>query len=292
MVQALNTGCHASDIIYANPCKGPRDIRVASRLHVPRTVVDSPEEVEKLAASGWKGSALIRLLVPDAGSAQPFSKKFGAPLSWVPEILNSLRLFRIPHAGWSFHVGSMCQTPTQFSGAIELCAAAHTFTPSLANPVVDVGGGFMAEEEVFAASAAEIRRSFKTFPSSTEWIAEPGRFMAAPTACLEVPVIGVKRSLDGKGFRYTVDESLYSAFSNIPFDGQRPTFELVDGLPRPLVKATLFGRTCDSADCLGEVEIPKLRVGDWLRIKDMGAYTMVSASEFNGFRDAGRQYLE
>jgi ornithine decarboxylase len=93
------------------------------------------------------------------------------------------------------------------------------------------------------------------------------------------------------GWRYTVDESLYGAFSNIPFDGQRPVFKLIGDDERPRVRATLFGRTCDSADCLAEdIELPELRIGDWLSVDDMGAYTLVSSSEFNGFPLARREY--
>ena len=109
MVQVLNTGASPSNIIYANPCKSIRDICEAENLKIKMTVVDSPEEVEKLAVAGWTGSTLIRLMVPDLGSEQPFSKKFGAPADWVPDILKTLASKGIEHSGWSFHVGSLCK---------------------------------------------------------------------------------------------------------------------------------------------------------------------------------------
>jgi ornithine decarboxylase len=89
-----------------------------------------------------------------------------------------------------------------------------------------------------------------------------------------------------------VDESLYSAFSNIAFDGQRPCFRLMDYDNRPLVHATIFGRTCDSSDLLAETEMPKLEIGDRLQIENMGAYSLVSSSDFNGFPAANRIYKE
>jgi ornithine decarboxylase len=296
MKLALGTGARPNDIIYANPSKGPQDITAAQQLGVSMTVVDSPEEVIKLRNNGWKGSSMIRLLVPDGGSAQPFSKKFGAPLAWVPDILDCLKETCIPLAGWSFHVGSMCNDPKQFATAIELCATAHSLVPpSLVRHgqlTVDVGGGFLPDRDAFAAAAAEIRASQRLFPKGSNWIGEPGRFMASPVVSLEVPVIATKKRLDGHGFRYTLDESVYSAFSNIPFDGQKPTFDLVSGEPRQHVRATLFGRTCDSGDCIAEdIGIPELRVGDILRIPNMGAYTMVSGSEFNGFDAPKRVYM-
>jgi len=289
MHQVLAAGAKPTDIIYAHPCKSSGDIRVARDLGIRTTVVDSPEEAVKLGQSGWNQSTLIRLMVPDGGSKQPFSKKFGAPLSWVPEIYDALRQYGVRLSGWSFHVGSMCTEPQQFSTAIELCAEAQAMIPTEGPITVDIGGGFIPN--VFEAAASEIRSSFRHFPPDTEWIAEPGRFIATPVITMHVPIIGVKRRIGG-GFRYTVDEYLYGAFSNIPFDGQKPEFELIDPAGhRPLVRATIFGRTCDSADCLAEdIELPELRVGDWLRVSNMGAYTLVSSSEFNGFPLAKRIY--
>jgi ornithine decarboxylase len=276
-------------IIYANPCKSIEDICIADG--VPTTVVDSPEEVEKLADARWSGSTLIRLKVPDAGSAQPFSRKFGAPLTWVPEILAALRAAHIPHTGWSFHVGSMCAQPRQFSQAIALCAAADKIAGTRAG-IVDIGGGFVPGQ--LADAAAEIRAAQTLFPAATRWIGEPGRFLSAPVATLRVSVIGSKRHPDHSGRVYTIDESVYSAFSNIPFDGQKPEYILKapDAASRPRVRATIFGRTCDSADCLAEdILLPELRVGDELEVPNMGAYTMVSASLFNGFPLAKRAYI-
>jgi hypothetical protein len=126
-----------------------------------------------------------------------------------------------------------------------------------------------------------------------QWIAEPGRFFAAPIVTLQVPVIGVKARSARSGWIYTVAESVYGSFSNIPFDGQVPTYRLLapDAASRPKARATIFGRTCDSADCLAEdIELPELRVGDLLEVPNMGAYTTVSATTFNGFPKTKRLY--
>lgn len=289
--QVLKAGAKPQHIIYANPCKSHEDVSTAWKAGVRLTVVDSPEEVQKLHEAGWVGDTLIRLKVPDAGSAQPFSRKFGAPLSCVPDILSAIRSSpRIRHTGWSFHVGSLCSVPQQFSQAIELCAHADTIAGQR-SAIVDIGGGFIPEPELFAAAAAEIRSAQRWFsPAATRWIGEPGRFFSSPVATLHVTVIGVKR---GGNRLVTVDDSVYGTFSNIAFDGQKPTYTLLasDAGARLHVKTTLFGRTCDSADCLAEdIELPELRVGDVLEIRNMGAYTTVSASYFNGFPMPDRLY--
>lgn len=263
------------------------------KADVRLTVVDSPEEVEKLQEAGWVGDTLIRLKVPDAGSAQPFSRKFGAPLSSVPDILSAIRSTpRIQHTGWSFHVGSLCSVPQQFSQAIELCAEADTIAGQRA-AIVDIGGGFIPEPNLFAAAAAEIRSAQRWFSPATRWIGEPGRFFSSSVATLHVTVIGVKRQTQEGNQMVTVDDSVYGTFSNIAFDGQKPTYTLLapNAGARPRTQVTLFGRTCDSADCLAtDIELPELRVGDVLEVRDMGAYTTVSASYFNGFPMPKRRY--
>ena len=293
--EVRDVGCLKDRIIYANPCKAPRDIQAAAHLGAHTTVVDCVEEVEKLHQCQYPGNTLIRLKVPDAGSTQPFSKKFGAPLETVHEITRSLFEARIPHAGWSFHVGSQCQKPEQFYEAILTAAVAEEASRvrqglRIVPTTVDIGGGFLSDSDAFCAAAAEVRRAKNLFPAETRWIAEPGRFFSARSAKIQVEVIGVSN----KGTKITVNESVYGAFSNIIMDGFVPRFRLVGrGGEATGLKATIFGHTCDSADCLAtDVSLPPLQVGDVLEVDQMGAYTSVSASTFNGFPLASRVYEE
>ena len=47
--------------------------------------------------------------------------------------------------------------------------------------------------------------------------------------------------------------------------------------------ASIWGPTCDGLDCIhSSIEIPKLNTGDWILWKNMGAYTISAAVEFNG----------
>jgi ornithine decarboxylase len=291
----------AHRILYAQPCKIPGDIQKAQDAGIRTTVVDSVEEVEKMA--GWKGQALVRLLVPDGDSKQPFGKKFGAPLAWVRRIAEAARYHKVMLSGFSFHVGSECQNPEQYVNALEECRKAMEVTKALGfgTETVDIGGGFLPEASSFVAVATRIRHVQKSWDPAVHWIAEPGRFLAMPTHTLYTQVIGKKPvwpppllPTEAK-WRITIDESVYGAFSNIPFDHQAPKIErdapfpsLASAVKRPTV---VFGRTCDSGDCLGEaIMLPEVAVGDVLRIPDMGAYTTVTASEFNGFPKPRRVY--
>jgi diaminopimelate decarboxylase len=94
---------------------------------------------------------------------------------------------------------------------------------------------------------------------------------------------------DGNGWRYTIDDSLYGQFSSICFDKKTPLWIRIpqtdsDKHPRKSSKGILFGRTCDSLDMIAKsYSMEELDVGDWLWFPEMGAYSAVTASEFNGF---------
>jgi ornithine decarboxylase len=277
----------ASDILYAHPMKSERDIQTIGTLGIKTTVVDSVEECEKLEMCGWKGSALLRIAVEDKGSKMPFSVKFGAKVSEVKEIASKSR---IPITGVSFHVGSGCESPLQYKGAIEFAAgeAFNILRRYKHNPkVVDIGGGFSSDPEVFLKTAKVIQEAIKYIPHFRTLIAEPGRFFAQPSQDLFVKVIAKKPSLNGNGIRYVIDESLYGHFSCIPFDHQTPPFIRIplNNERRGInyTDAILFGRTCDSLDVIAKGKMQELEVGDWLYFPLMGAYTSATASEFNGF---------
>ena len=251
----------------------------------------------------WKGDVLVRLLVKDKGSKQPFGKKFGAPIEWLPAIYRVAKDNRMSMRGFSFHVGSECQTPQQYADAIEECKKAKEIAKRYGfdTTMIDIGGGFLSDEQSFTKVATTIRHAIQQeFPDpAVQWIAEPGRFLAAPTHTLYTTVIGKKpvwpppTTSEEPEHRITIDESVYGSFSNIPFDHQTPVLERVRlGCPNEPKRPTIvFGRTCDSGDCIGErIRLPDLAVGDVLRVPMMGAYTTVTASEFNGFPKPYRRY--
>lgn len=286
-----------SSVVYANPCKPLRDLEKAKSLGSPTTVIDSFEEVDKLVSVGWTGGAFVRLLVEDKNSIMPFSRKFG----FTPDKVTDLSIYAknkgIALKGISFHVGSGCEDPQQYKAAIEVATHSLKQMKTHEHPAttIDIGGGFMADQTLFEQYARVIRcgMSRVNFNSSIadqpKFIAEPGRFFATNSFDLFVQVIGKKPSLKNDGWRYTIDESLYGQFSCIPFDHKKPEWLRIPtshqkDIPRKKVKGTLFGRTCDSLDMIAQAEeMEELEVGDWLWFPNMGAYTSVTASEFNGF---------
>lgn len=285
----MNTKGHFRDsIIYANPCKSERDIEYAKEMGHPLTVVDSIEEVEKLHLKNYQGGALIRIKVDDSESAMPFGAKFGATDHAVAKIGLEARRLNIALKGISFHVGSGCFSSRAHYNAI-IKSVVHCATlQAQGHPVkiVDIGGGFLPDSDDFAIKAAAIRNAIRiSSHANLHFIAEPGRFFATDSHDLFVQVIGKKEGT--RGWRYTLDESLYGQFTNILFDHQTPRWVRIsqsDTEKRKRGPGILFGRTCDSLDVIARSEsMEELEVGDWLWFPSMGAYTTATASEFNGF---------
>lgn len=293
-VAEVQKGEFRDNVVYANPCKPMRDLQMAKALGSPTTVVDSYEEVEKLVSVKWSGSALLRILVEDESSLMPFSRKFGLQTEKVSDLATYAKTKGIGFKGVSFHVGSGCLDPNQYKKAIKKSHDVIT-TLNLAGhdaDMVDIGGGFFSNKEQFEHYALKIRQSMYQYNKRPlKYIGEPGRFFAESAFDLFVQVIGKKPNLLTGGWRYTIDESLYGQFSCIPFDHKKPTWVRVpvsydkrDQLARKRTKGTLYGRTCDSLDMIADSsDMEELEVGDWLWFPNMGAYSSVTASEFNGF---------
>ena len=288
------SGQFRDHVVYANPCKPFRDLQKAKALGSPTTVIDSFEEVDKLKSVKWQGGALLRLLVEDETSLMPFSRKFGLPSEKVKDIANYSKVQGIPLKGVSFHVGSGCLDPLQYTKALQKSHNAIKEITSAGHDAdtIDIGGGFLSGTEVFERYARKIRCGILPYDMKhIRYIAEPGRFFATNAFDLFVQVIGKKPNLTNGGWRYTIDESLYGQFSCIPFDHKQPlwvriptSYENKDEAARKRVKGTLYGRTCDSLDMIADSsDMEDLEVGDWLWFPNMGAYTNVTASEFNGF---------
>jgi len=67
----------------------------------------------------------------------------------------------------------------------------------------------------------------------------------------------------------------------------------IDVSSRPVnTKATLFGPTCDSMDCVAtDYPLEELHVGEWLAFEHYGAYTVAAASTFNGMQKPTINYV-
>jgi ornithine decarboxylase len=108
--------------------------------------------------------------------------------------------------------------------------------------------------------------------------------MVATSATLVSEIIG-RAKRDGKIF-YHINDGVYHTFSGIVYDHWIPNFHSFRKGKKDL--CAVVGPTCDSFDKISLAEqLPaNLRIGDCLYTQNIGAYSIASATKFNGFEGA------
>ena len=113
-----------------------------------------------------------------------------------------------------------------------------------------------------------------------EILAEPGRVISAPSMALVCRVVGRAKRRDGWWFY--LDDGVYGAQSGRLFDGMQYRMSVFTSSDE-LSPCVFAGPTCDSIDELGRYpEFPILNMNDVIVFHEMGAYTLASATQFNG----------
>jgi len=294
-------------IVYANPCKQGTAVSFARDHGVRRVVFDNHSELEKLQRLYPDAELLLRVQTDDSLAQCPLSNKFGVAVADCRALLERARTLGLKVVGVSFHVGSGCSERGAFKSALRRArtvfdeAERAGFEPFL----LDIGGGFPGWDEEGQASFADHAEDIgqmleELFPSpAVRVIAEPGRFFAAAAQALLTSVISVAdATMEGdvaQGCRYYLNDGLYGSFNCLIYDHAsvpepiilRNGAELRGSDSGPAVPCTLFGPTCDGFDKIHDsMALPRLRVGDRLLFRNMGAYTNAASTSFNGFSPA------
>jgi len=276
-------------IIYANPIKA---IETLERLdpYKPLVTYDNHEEVIKIARHAPHSGLALRLRVPNTGSVVELSSKFGALPGEAVDLIAFAHNNKLVVEGLSFHVGSQCTNPKNYSQALHLAAGifAEAKTRGFDLKLLDIGGGFPAhyDETVppFRRLAKMINAEMdRLFPEPIEILAEPGRFLVASAATAVSRIIG--KAVRGGKLCYYLNDGVYHTYSGVIFDhAQYPVRSFKKG---PTQICSVFGPTCDALDTIGLTEqLPDLEVGDLVYSENMGAYCAASSTSFNGFPPA------
>ncbi|ELU40346.1 ornithine decarboxylase [Rhizoctonia solani AG-1 IA] len=293
--QVLGLGVDPSRIIFANPCKATSFVRHAAKSGVDMMTFDNQDELFKIARAHPKAKLVVRILTDDSKSLCRLGLKFGAPLVTVPGLLAKAKELGLDVIGVSFHVGSGCFDSNAFADAVMRARAVFEMGAEVGYrfSLLDVGGGF--EDGNFESTAQVLRDALvRYFPdrSNIRVIAEPGRFYVSGAFSLAANVIA----------RHYINDGVYGAFNCIMFDHQhvhpyvislgKNLTGPVDPHKVPQAACSVWGPTCDSIDCVCPVtRLPaNLVVGDWLGFRNMGAYTICAASQFNGFESSRVHY--
>jgi ornithine decarboxylase len=283
-----DAGIPPSRCIHSHPIKRGSDIRHALDCGVATFVVDNAEEIAKFAAQRARVRLLLRVSFRNPDTVIDLSRKFGCdPAAAVGLIAEAARL-GIHVVGLSFHAGSQLPRPDKHVEAIDTCGriVAEARERGHGIDVLDIGGGFPIDyidpAPPIDAFCAPIRAALARLPKGLRLIAEPGRFVCGPAAVLISTVMG-RAKREGRWWYY-LDDGVYGTFSGQMYDKMRFPIGPLRDAGRAREPCVLSGPTCDSLDVIAEdLPMPVLAIGERLVARQIGAYTMATATDFNYF---------
>ena len=298
LLRACRAGVSPDKMIFAGVGKSPQELALALEKDIRAISVESIEELHALAALAKRRdqrAGILLRLNPDvaAGGHRKISTgkagdKFGIGLEAFEDALAvCVRYRRYLHVrGPAIHIGSQIADVAPFTEAF---ASLHAplqrlkdagFAPDMA----DLGGGLAIPERpqdktLDVEAYARAVQTFSIRSGLSRVAISPGRWLIATAGLLVAQVVSVKRQ-GGKniavlnvGMESLLRPALYHAWHDIV---------PVRQTSREKEPWDIVGPICESSDTFASGHrISSLAVGDWLVLRNAGAYAAVMSSRYN-----------
>jgi ornithine decarboxylase len=282
----VSLGVNPAEIFFSNPMKSRESIAYAAVKGVEWYVIDSLEELRRVLEVKPNAKQYLRIATPNIGSDWPLSGKFGAGAGDAREIIAAAAKLGADLAGITFHVGSQCRNPENWRVALEKARSLFDLMikAGLKPRLLNVGGGYPVRHVKPIPSIEVIgnvvNEGLRAFPDDVQVIAEPGRYLVSDAGYFVCRVLGTA-SRAGKRWMHW-DAGLFGGVIEAS-EGLR--YRIRTDRSGPDIVWTVGGPTCDSVDIVMRDEpLPSdLQEGDFVYIRNAGAYTTAYASQFNGF---------
>ena len=282
----LALGANVAEVFYSNPMKSRQAVAYAAAKGLEWFVVDSLDELRRVHEIKADAKMYLRVATPNIGSDWPLSGKFGAGASETREIIATAAKLGADLAGVTFHVGSQCRNPENWRVGIEKARLLFDVMSKagLRPRLLDIGGGFPVRHVKPIPSIEVIgevvNEALKAFPEEVRVVAEPGRYLVSDAAYFVCRVIGTA-TRGGKRWMHW-DAGL---FGGVIETAEGLKYRIRTESSGPDIPWHVAGPTCDSVDViLRDEPMPSdLQEGDFIYLRNAGAYTTAYASEFNGF---------
>jgi len=282
----LALGVPAAEVFYSNPIKSRESIAYAAAKGVEWFVVDSADELRRVFETRRDAKIYLRIATPNIGSDWPLSGKFGAGAGDARDIVSTAAKLGADLAGVTFHVGSQCRNPENWRVALEKARSLfdHMAKSGLRPRLLNIGGGFPVRHvrpiPSIEVIGAVVNEGLKAFGEEVQVIAEPGRYLVSDAGYFVCRVLGTATRAGKRWMHW--DAGL---FGGVIESSEGLKYRIRTERSGPDVSWTVGGPTCDSVDIVMRDEpLPSdLQEGDFVYIRNAGAYTTAYASQFNGF---------
>ena len=298
LVTAESGGFPAARMYFHGVAKTDAELRAIVARRVAFAVVDSTEEIERLAALA-SGDApvdvMLRINTGIEAHTHEFIRtggentKFGVPedqaeaaLRRIAE-LRSLRLI-----GLHSHVGSQIVDVEPLIANLDELVGFAELANRLGLPVerLIVGGGIGIENapgdpRPIDVDAFAARLAARAAGTPYQLAIEPGRALIARAGSLLYRVVSIKQQ--GRRRFVVVDGGMTDNPRPLLYGAHHPAELAASAASGPDAPATLSGRSCEN-DEIGEYRLPAdVRAGDLIAMRYTGAYTFSMASNYNRF---------
>jgi len=282
----VSLGVPPAEVFFSNPVKSREAVSYAAAKGVEWFVIDSVDEMRRIHAIKPDAKQYLRIATPNIGSDWPLSGKFGAGASDAREIIAAAAKTGVDLAGITFHVGSQCRNPENWRVALEKARVLFDvmLKAGLKPRLLNIGGGYPVRHVKPIPSieviGAVVNEGLKAFPDEVQVMAEPGRYLVSDAGYFVCRVLGTA-TRGGKRWMHW-DAGL---FGGVIESSEGLKYRIRTDRSGPDISWTVGGPTCDSVDIVMRDEpLPSdLQEGDFIYIRNAGAYTTAYASQFNGF---------
>ena len=297
LLTAERGGFPSGRIYFHGAAKTDPELQAIAERRVAFDVVDSREELERLAAIASPGAPLevmIRINTGIEAHTHEFIRtggentKFGIPTADVDATLQ--RLTELPQlrlVGLHAHVGSQLFEIAPLLANRDELARASVRARALGHPVREllVGGGIGVEvgpseprpidlEALGAALGGPL-------PGGERLAVEPGRALIARAGTSLYRIAAVKQQ--GRRRFVVVDGGMNDNPRPMLYGARHPAELVRSAATGAAAPATLAGRSCEN-DEIGEYDLPAdVAAGDLIAMRYTGAYTYSMASNYNRF---------
>jgi ornithine decarboxylase len=301
--RAIGTpGMKPSEVYFNNPTKSKAAIRSALIEGVRYFTAQSRSGIQNVLECHREmgepeTEIAIRTETQNDRAAINLSEKFGSTAEEALTLLGMVKDSGLS-AGLSMHTGSQNTDLKSFVSGIQFLSQLAKNAGGVSS--MNIGGGIpvrlnRASNHNLSDYLQVISRAVeKSLPDifnengsiEPRLILEPGRALVAEAVDLVIPVLEIHQRRNEN--RIFMADGIFTSFSDSAIHNWKYHFGVFPKDGRKLSEHTekfrLFGQTCDSGDDLGEITFPSdIREGDFLWVKNAGAYMDSQASNFNAF---------
>lgn len=293
MRKALQAGMKPNKIVFSGIGKTASDIQFAisnNCLQINAESLDELDHINRIASVSGKIQKVGIRINPDIQSEThkkistgSLEDKFGISIEQTYEIFQNRQNYpNLEISSIAFHIGSNIKDLTPFQRTFEiigeLVAKINSETKKI--NTVDVGGGISPEKRNFTFEDYKnlIVKYFDT--ENLKFIFEPGRLIAANAGILVSKVLYTK-NITGKKF-VIIDAGMNDMMRPALYDAHHEIMPDIRTSEYDEINTDIVGPICESSDVFLNIQkFNKVKSGQYVILKDVGAYGSTMSSNYN-----------